>query len=113
MDLYHTTDVQGITELNPTTEKMRALLNSLDEDEAKEAEHPDVTLVHDPSAWSLAVYPSGIVTLENLDDADHLPRFMTDVTRNQALKLWLELSRGQIQQVNSHPWLRDETGPKS
>jgi hypothetical protein len=109
MDLFHTTDGQGITELNPSAEKMRELLESLDEAEANEAEHPDVTLVHDPSAWSLAVYPSGIVTLENLNDADELPRFMTGVTRNQALKLWLELSRGEIQKINSHPWLRDET----
>jgi hypothetical protein len=105
MDLYHTTDTNGISEINPTAEKMLEILNRLD---SEEAEHPDVSLVHDSSGWSLSVFPSGIVTFENLDQVDIPPRFMSGVTRNQALQLWLELSRGKIQQVNSHPWLRDE-----
>jgi len=87
---------------------MRQLLDSLDARGAAEAEHPDVSLVHDDSGWSLCVYPSGVVTFENLDEADDIPRFMSGITRNQALAMWLELSRGRIQQVNSRPWLRDE-----
>ncbi len=108
MDLYHTTDADGISELNPTTEKMRKLLASLDTQGPDEAEHPDVSLVHDDSGWSLSVYPSGVVTFENLDTADDIPRYMSGITRNQALELWLELARGKIQQINSRPWLRDE-----
>ena len=108
MDLYHTTDSKGISELYPTAEKMRELLDSLDARGAYEAEHPDVSLVHDPSGWTLSVYPSGIVTFENFDEADEIPRFMSGVTRNQALELWLELSRGEIHQVNSRPWQRNE-----
>ena len=108
MELYHTTDADGISELNPTAEKMRDLLDCLDTVDAYEAEYPDVSLVHDPSGWSLSVYPSGIVTFENLDQPDDAPRFMSGVSRNQALELWLELSRGEIRQVNSRPWLRDE-----
>ena len=38
MDLYHTTDCEGISELNPTAEKMRELLDSLDAQGAHEAE---------------------------------------------------------------------------
>ena len=108
MDLYHTTDSKGISELYPTAEKMRELLDSLDAQGAYEAEHPDVSLVHDPSGWTLSVYPSGVVTFENFDEADDIPRFMSGVTRNQALELWLELSRGEIHQVNSRPWLGNE-----
>lgn len=108
MDLFHTTDIDGISELNPTAKKMRELLDSLNQASAHEAEHPDVSLIHDPSGWALSVYPSGVVTFENLDESDDIPRFMSGVTRNQALTLWLELSRGEIQQVNSRPWLRDE-----
>ena len=108
MDLYHTTDAEGISELNPTAEKMRKLLESLDAQGAGDAEHPDVSLVHDGSGWSLSVFPSGVVTFENLDEDDDIPRFMSGITRNQAFELWLELSRGEIQQVNSRPWLRDE-----
>lgn len=108
MELYHTTDADGISELNPDADKMRELLDGLDSGAAHEAEHPDVSLVHDASGWSLSVYPSGVVTFENLDEPDDVPRFMSGVTRNQALELWLELSRGEIRQVNSRAWLRDE-----
>ena len=45
---------------------------------------------------------------EHIDEADEVPRYMTDISRNEALKLWLELSRGKIQQINARPWLRDE-----
>ena len=108
MDLYHTTDSYGISELYPTPEKMRELLDSLDTKGPHEAEHPDVSLVHDPSGWIISVYPSGVVTFENLDEADEIPRFMSGVSRNQAFELWLDLSRGEIQRVNSRPWLRNE-----
>lgn len=108
MDLYHTTDSDGISELNPTAEKMRELLDSLDDLDADEAEHPDVSLVHDPSGWALSVYPSGVITFENLDEPDDMPRFMSAISRNEVLELWLELSRGRIDHVNSRPWLRDE-----
>mgnify|MGYP005848838017 CR=1 FL=1 len=108
MDLYHTTDTDGITELNPTAETMRGLLHSLDRSDADEAEHPDVSLVHDGSGWSISVFPSGVVTFENLDEPDEMPRFMAGVSRNQALALWLDLSRGRIDHLRSQPWLRDE-----
>lgn len=108
MDLYHTTDADGITELNPTAEKMRALLDHLDRREAEDAEHPDVSLVHDTSGWSISVFPSGVVTFENLDEPDEMPRFMSDLSRNEALALWLDLSKGRIGHLMSQPWLRDE-----
>ncbi len=107
MQLYHTTDTDGISELNPDSKKMLELLTRLDEPGMAEAEHPDVSLVHDSSGWSLSVFPSGVVTFENLDDEDNPPRFMTGVTRHEALQLWLELSRGEIEQVNSRPWLHE------
>ena len=108
MDLYHTTDTDGVTELNPPAETMRELLDSLDHDEAEDAEHPDVSLVHDTSGWSISVFPSGVVTFENLDEPDEMPRFMIGVPRNEALALWLDLSRGRIEHLRSHPWLREE-----
>jgi hypothetical protein len=70
MDLFHTTDTDGVSELNPTAEKMRALLDSLHDIDVQEADHPDVALVHDPSGWALAVYPSGVVTFENFNEPD-------------------------------------------
>lgn len=108
MDLYHTTDIDGITELNPTAKTMRRLLERLDSVEADEAEHPDVSLVHDGSGWSISVFPSGVVTFENLDERDEMPRYMVGMSRNAALALWLDLSCGRIDHLSSQPWLRDE-----
>lgn len=108
MDLYHTTDIDGVTELNPPAETMRALLDTLDSTEADDAEHPDVSLVHDTSGWSISVFPSGVVTFENLDEPEEMPRFMSAVSRNDALALWLDLSRGRIEHLRSQPWLREE-----
>ena len=108
MVLYHTTDHNGISELNPSTEKMRELLDSLAKEYEEEYEHPDISLVHDPSGWSIGVYPSGIITLENLDDAEGTIRYMKNVPLNQAHKLWVKLSRGDINYINNQPWLLNE-----
>ena len=108
MELYHTTDHHGISELNPSTEKMRELLNSLAKESEEEEEHPDISLVHDPSGWSIGVYPSGIITLENLDDAEGTIRYMKNLPLNQVHKLWMKLSRGEITYINNQPWLPNE-----
>ena len=108
MQLYHSTDSQGVTILNPDLETMRLLLAELDEAGAEEEEHPDVSLVHDPSGWSISVYPSGIVTMENLNTKDDPPDYMNGVTREEALELWQELSRGEIELVRKRKWIRDE-----
>jgi len=110
MELYHTTDADGISILNPDEEAMRDLLERLDDPGADEAEHPDVTLMHDPSAWSVSVFPSGTITLENLNEPDGAPRFMLKVSRVETLKVWIELSRGEIEKVQSRPWINDADG---
>jgi len=107
MDLYHTTDADGVSLLNPDTESLRTILAGLEEPAIEDAEHPDVSLVHDPSGWSISVFPSGIVTLENLEDDDGAPLYMNNVSRKEALKLWLELSRGEIARVQERDWLRE------
>ena len=108
MDLYHTTDMDGISELNPDDTRMQELIAQLDLPDFEEAEHPDLSLTHDPSGWALTLYPSGIVTYENLDDDDHQPRFMTGILRAKALHLWKALARGDIEGLLKLPWLRDE-----
>ena len=107
MSLYHTTDAQGISELNPDADKMREILSSLDSAESAEEEHPDVSLVHDATGWSISVFPSGIITLENLD-SDEPPKFMSDVSRRDSLQLWIDLSKGKITRILSRPWQSDE-----
>jgi hypothetical protein len=107
MDLYHTTDVDGVSLLNPDAATMRELLSRLDEPEVHEAEHPDVALVHDATGWSMSVFPSGTVTFENLEDDDEAPLYMNKVSREDALHMWLELSRGEIEGLQDRDWRSD------
>ncbi|MEN8735376.1 MAG: hypothetical protein ABF329_11225 [Lentimonas sp.] len=86
MQLYHTTDAQGITEINPSEARMRELLDELDDLEPDEAEHPDVSLIHDGSGWILTVYQRGIISLENLEDSDESPRYQKGINRQTALQ---------------------------
>ncbi|MFT4901112.1 MAG: hypothetical protein ACI81V_000379 [Lentimonas sp.] len=104
MDLYHSTDMDGISELNPDRQLMRRILSSLDSPDAAHADHPDVSLVHDGSGWSLSVFPSGVVTFENLDHDDAEPLYISEVSRNQSLALWEKLSLGDIESLRLLPW---------
>lgn len=107
MDLYHTTDMDGISMLNPDVEKMRDLLAQLDDASTEEADHPDVSLIHDPSGWSLSVFPNGTVTIENFDAEDSHPLYMKDVSKKDALQMWQDLSRGKIEKIRKHPWIAE------
>ena len=106
--LYHTTDIDGITELKPDKQRLRVILSSLDGEEADDANHPDVSLVNDDNGWSLSVYASGIVTLDHLDAADAPPLFMKNVTRDAALGLWLSLAAGQMDALHALPWQKSD-----
>ena len=108
MDFYHTTDMHGVSEINPDTRRMREMLDELDKAENHDAPHLDVSLIHHGTGWALTVYPSGVVTLENLDEADEMPRYLRNVTRREALAMWIDLSNGHIDQVNSRSWVRDK-----
>ena len=74
MDLYHSTDSDGVSILNPDTAQMRVLLQSLNDPDNLDKDHPDVALIHDASGWMLSVYPSGIVAFENFNEPDEPPR---------------------------------------
>jgi len=107
MDLYHTTDMDGVSELNPDAARMEQIIAQLNMPDFEEADHPDLSLVHDKSGWTLTLYPRGIVTYENLEDDDDQPRFMTGILRAEALQLWKSLARGDIDHLKRLPWLRD------
>lgn len=104
MDLFHTTDCDGVSQLNPDKETMRKVITQLDDPDAEQVDHPDVSLVHDSSGWSISLYPTGIATFENLNDNDAPPKVMTNLSRNAALKLWIDLSKGRIDQLKALNW---------
>jgi len=107
MDFYHTTDVYGISLLNPDEAALRTLLQQLDDPAIDEAEHPDISLVHDASGWSVSAYPSGVVTMENLDSRDTPPLYMKGKSRTDVLGLWRKLARGEIEAIQKENWQQD------
>lgn len=104
MDLYHSTDAEGISILHPDRGQMRSLLATLDQPESFDKDHPDVSLIHDPSGWSISVFPSGIVVMDNLDAKDRPPAYLKDLKRDEILQLWIELSEGRIDALRARPW---------
>lgn len=107
MELYHSTDADGISILNPDNRQMRALLESLDHPDTQEQDHPDVSLIHDPSGWAVSVFPGGTVTLENLNEADEPPCYMRGVNRQDCLNMWLDLAQGRIGALQARAWQCD------
>lgn len=106
MSLYHSTDVDGITEINPDIDSLRALINSLEDPALVDYDHPDVSLVHDDSGWSIAYYPNGIAVFENLSDDDTSPRYQSHIRPDKALELWTMLADGEISALLAMRWQR-------
>ncbi|CAI8260600.1 MAG: Uncharacterised protein [Opitutia bacterium UBA7350] len=106
-ELYHTTDLDGITELKPDKQRLREILTTLDQGNADSASHPDVSLINDENGWSLSVFASGVVAFEQLDQEEDAPFYMKDVSRDTALGLWLNLAAGKIETLLALPWLKD------
>ena len=77
---------------NPTVEEMRAALAELD---VPDPEHPD-TWLSDDDGWIVAVYESGLVIFSH-ESEDICER--QDVTREEALELWLLLQQGRRDEI--------------
>ncbi|MGB0415751.1 MAG: hypothetical protein ACPGKS_02760 [Coraliomargarita sp.] len=107
MDLYHSTDCFGVSELRPDKARMRELIDQLDDPEIDEAEHPDISLTHDGSGWSITLYPSGVATLENLESSESETRYLADISRAGALELWSMLASGKLDALQAKPWRLD------
>ena len=102
--LYHSTDNVGITIINPTKSQIRALIGSLDEPEINISEYQDIILTNHTCGWSISLFPSGIAALENLEEEDKKPSTISGVTRNEAFKMWHELSIGATDAILARDW---------
>ena len=69
---------------------------------SNDKEHPDVALTHE-SGWCLSAFPSGLLVWEN-DEINSGPRHMKAVPREEVLRLWLQLARGEIGTIEAEPW---------
>ena len=77
---------------NPTVEEMRAALAELD---TSDIEHPN-TWLSDDDGWTVDVYESGLVIFSH-ESEDICER--RDVTRDEALELWLLLQQGRREEI--------------
>ena len=97
---FHLTSRWGATHSDPPLELMRQVLVALD---IEDQEHPDVSLTHE-SGWCLSAFPDGLVVWENVE-ADDEPRHMTGIPRMKVLELWQALAQGDLEIINSEPWV--------
>lgn len=104
VSLYHSTDANGVSEISPPAARLRELIELLDDAAYLEHDHPDLSLVHDPSGWSLTLHPNGTVVWENLDAPADAQRILSGVSRNRAYELWLLLSHGEIERIEAEDW---------
>src|SRR4051794_25164965 len=79
--------------------------------DARDPEHPDAWLSHE-SGWTLSIFESGLAVWENLESSRE-PRHQIDVSRQEALDLWLKLARGEIAEIEKEPWLPGHSPPVS
>ena len=87
-------------ELEPSTTRMREVLDALDRDGG---ETHSVSLNH-VTNWSLHAYRGGRLVWENqLAEAE--PRHLATVPRERICRLWLALAAGRIVEIEAEPWL--------
>jgi len=98
---YHVNPRYTDSEEMPSVDRMREVLAELDGED--DDEHPDVSLAHE-SEWSMSAFPDGLVIWENAE-AD-IARHMLHVSRAKVLEMWIELSEGQIEAIESEPWIQ-------
>jgi len=80
----------------------RDLDSALRELDQLDEEHPDCWL-SDEAGWTVSVFGSGLVILENLESGEG-PWHMRGVTRAGTRDLWLLLMAGDLASLRSRPW---------
>jgi hypothetical protein len=97
---YHSTDVNGVTLINPDKRAMREIICSVFD--ADDSDYPDVSLMHE-SGWTLVYSDTKTLLLENAEKEDGI-RFMREVSPADTLKYWVLLSQGKIKSLLSLQW---------
>lgn len=98
---FHITHRLGSMTSNPPLSAFGPLLNELKHD-PEDREHCSVSVTHE-SEWCLSAFGDGYVAWENLEVG--LPRHMNGVPEEKLLRLWEALSKGELELIESEPWL--------
>jgi hypothetical protein len=75
---------------------------ALAELERSDPEHPDCWL-SDDAGWTVSVFESGLVTLENIESGEG-PWHMRGVSTAIALELWILLRSGDLTALRAKTW---------
>lgn len=99
---FHITHVGGAMDADPPLESLEMLFEEL----LREAddEHFSVAVTHE-TEWCLGAYESGDLVWENLEGPANKPRHMKGLSREKIIALWKKLANGEIEEIQSEPWL--------
>ena len=97
---YYTTDLNGVTVLNPTVNQMRTVIHSLDDTHHN---YIEVWLSHYESGWTMSVFPGGLIRFEN-EILKQPIRQLRYIYFTKILELWLRLSRGEVDFILNMRW---------
>jgi len=97
---YHTTDVNGVTLINPEESALKEIICSVFD--ADDSDYPDVSIMHE-SGWMLVYADTQTLVLENQNKEDGV-RFIREVTPDEVLKYWMMLADGDIDSLLELRW---------
>jgi hypothetical protein len=84
---------------NPNTEVLSDLYDEL----AKaDAEHGDVSVIHEDTGWCISAHRDGRLVMVHLEEGG--ARHMIPVPKARALTLWSRLIEGDIGGLLDEPW---------
>lgn len=96
---FSMTHTSGAMDQDPSLEAVRALLDELD---TADDEHSDVAVSHE-SGWTLSALQGGRLAWENVEE-DEEPRHRVGVERNEVVRLFEALTRGDLAEIETQPW---------
>jgi hypothetical protein len=99
---YHTTDSDGVSEVEPNAKRMMVLILQLHG--CEEADFPEVSLYHE-SGWVLTYTIERTLLLENDLLADEGIRFMRKMSSRETHRIWMLLANNEIDALKSEPWM--------
>jgi hypothetical protein len=95
------THLSGEMDRDPPVESLPELVGELD---SADPEHGDVAIA-DESGWTLTAYPDGRLLWEDVEEGDEELE-LTDVSREEMVRLFGLVARGDLQAVHDLPWKR-------
>jgi hypothetical protein len=99
--MFSVIHVDGSGDDDPPLDSLSELYDEL---LSADDEHPDVTVVHQDTGWSMSAYRDGRLIFGHLGDRGHGDRHMIPVSKKRVIELWIKLIEGDIDAITAEPW---------